>query len=565
MALRSLLSLLLRLCHDSNIAKGELTSSPLKSVRNSTDVCHSRLERESSSRKAGYFATGLSRLRACFRFIKSRIRNLSHIAGKAGYFATDLSRLRACFRFIKSRIRNLSHIAGKACYFAADLPRLKSCFRFIKSRVRQISRVAIPSPVGGFGLVETLVMAGVGLTLGMGMLRIAQVSVSSAQVSNTALAEQSLQTTVRKILSSPVECRFNLKPARRASNGDITDPSDSNKLLIYTGATTDAETTDPALQSKHTDLVTKGAFKNGLISVLKINFTAPDFKVYYSKPRLGEFSTLGDGKCDTTDDSGCYILPYTVNYGCADPNETPPACSTLPPNCLCLDCASRQDFAGGNCDPGEYVKGLNPDGSPVCSESEGDREDLACGEGEALSITRAEDEAGKVTITKACVKTQASQNCEESGFLIIGFNADGTPECGKPCFDGKVWNKTSKVCECTGGRTVLNVISKMCECPGSKPKWNVAEQLCEACGEGKIYDSSSKTCKCDRYHKTNTETGECILKCGRGDVFVEWDEDSQKCVCPYGGRVWDADSQRCVCPPGTNAPHITAFCISKGS
>ncbi len=570
----------------SNITKGELSSGPLKAGRTSNKsrvrqisragkACYfavdlsrlissffsHKLQVRRWSRVAGkacYFAADLSRLKSCFRFIKSRVRQISR-AGKACYFAVDLSRLKSCFRFIKSRVRQWSRVAGKACYFAADLSRLKSCFRFIKSRVRQISHVAIPSPVGGFGLVGVFVTSGMSLMAGMAMLRVNQVSVRSVQVTSSILVEQDLQKRVKDLLSDPESCKLNLKPARLASNGDLSPANDES--------TPADESNNLLIKKDGTVLLKKGPFpEEGVLSILKINFTDPDFTVYYTKPHLGEFSTIGGEECTSTDLKGCYTLSCKMDYTCENDECTGSndKCSSL--NCVGVE-LERQRFASAECAPGHYVTGFESDGKPKCSTQ---AQNLICPEGQVLNIQKAADGS----ITKNCLEVQIQKSvfCPEAGGVVRGISADGI-SCTVLCSGGRSWNGSTCVCAdtakpnwnrktvnceaaCSGNTPNWNLYSAKCErCPTQSPympKYNSVTKRCEACPNATPWWNGTRCSACPiaTTPRWNVATKRCEACPG---YSPRWDGRScSSSNCPKSAPKWNQSTQNCVsCPSGT--------------
>ncbi len=582
MALRNLRALLFRLCHYSNIAKGELTSSPLKSGRISQFLSFLRCssfprKRESSSRKAGlftsacfrlkslfcftllrvrnwsrvagracYFAAGLSRLKNCFRFTMSRVRQISRVAGGACYFAAGLSRLKNCFCFTLSRVRQISRVAGGACYFAADLSRLKSCFCFTLSRVRQISRVEITGSAG-FGLVEVLFVSGLGLTVTMGSLKTAQLTFQSSNMVKTTLQEKDFKEELSALLNNPSYCKALLKPS------NLADSSGKKGFLTSMGRLTDLE--------------------NSFIDIQKAELKEDrNFFVYYKKPLLGEFQTIGNGACSSTDTTGCYFFSCKMDYQCAG-NE----CSGDDDKCAPLNCSGyieTTEAVGANipdCPEGTYLTGISDEGQPECGT-------LSCPEGRVLSGTQVNTEDN--TITPLCLEVS---ECEE-GEIYQGVDSEGVKQCapvasaqsqvcppgqylfnsgqmGDPlvcqplCQGGGIWNGTSCVCPadqswtgyrcaCTRGRTWQG---DRCACPNDK-FWDAPYNACH-CKYGIRHRRPGgmsichKSCPAHRHHYLS-HLGRCVICSNRGGVVVGAD-----CVCG-NGKTWNAGRRRCSCPYG---------------
>ncbi len=338
----------------------------------------------------------------------------------------------------------------------------------------------------GMGLMEVLAMSGIGMITAMGALKISQTAVRSADMTKTVLAEQDLSYTINKLLSEPKVCKWNLYTSRIV-NGEITSLVKTDK--------------DPGTAKDSSDpvLIKKGLFKQGLLDIKKLelaninttNKTA-DFKVYYSKPRLGNFKTLGGEECSSAKPAGCYFFSCKMNYECSSGacSKCDPAnCSNregggegsvtwdnvpdCPPNKVLTVSAGRPqcvDFNMGNsCPQGQAFQGVkeNTDGtkSPVCL-------DLSeCPEGQVYRGVKTNSEGVLVKVCAPFVK--ANQTCAP-GTYPIGYNATGELVCERVCPGGKTWSGS----KC---------------CPVSTPKSDSSNN-CIACPTNTVWNRISKTC-----------------------------------------------------------------------
>ncbi len=454
---------------------------------------HSRLERESSSRKAGLFVTVCSRLKGLFHFTMSRVQQINRVAGRACYFATGLSRLKSCFHFTLSRVQQINRVAGKACYFAAGFSRLKSLFCFTLSQVRQISRVAIPSPVGGFGLVDVMIAGAIGLTISMGMLKATQVSVVSNKVVGAAVAEQDLKRAIGQALGTPGKCLHNL----RTFTAEDTEHSVSSLTVPgVTGAlVTKAGTGTPA---------SDGLFKTVLkIYEMKLKkATSGDtFKVYYTKENLGDYKTLpkADGTagiCTADTHTGCYSLSCNIEHDCPG---TPAVCN----GCALSNCTASQGdtlLYNVKCADGQSLKGFDSTGNKICEPFPKIDQ---CGSNQIL---RGFDSTGN----KICVPP-ATVRCPPNLFLKgFSFDSDGTLNLDCACRGGQQlyerwqiehdWTPLhyyytyflvgSSPYELHPLETVY-AKAKVCLCP---PEQGWKNGNCVTCGSGQKWDYHSQQC-----------------------------------------------------------------------
>ena len=320
----------------------------------------------------------------------------------------------------------------------------------------------------GFGLVESVIVAGVGMTLGLGMLKLTQVSINTAQVSGTILAEQRLKRSIYSLLSQPAECAFNLKPSRLS---DKTNKKGTIASLIKTGG-------DEAL-------ITSGeSFADDLIDIVKMELIDPDttnsnskertFKVYYKKPRLAEFSTISGKACSATDSSGCYTISCKMEYHCKnvdgncddDEEDLSASPKVYKDTCQPLDCLGNSgrggiqglDLAGRKCGDKELFRGLKADGTADCVP-------LSCKGGAIFIGIKVEEDPqeGTKKITPVCVKV-ANEKCKDSESVIITYSPEASEpfdvDCEKVC-PGRM-SYQSGACKCPVG-TQFNVSTSICE------------------------------------------------------------------------------------------------------
>ncbi len=449
--------------------------------------------------------------------------------------------------FIKSRIRQQSR-ARKAGCFAVGLSRLKSCVCFIKSRIRNCSRVAIPSPVGGFGLVETLITAGVGLTIGMGMLKVSQVSLQTSQMIETSFAERDLSYSIRQVLSNPADCKWNLEPGR--TGGLSSDGTGALSALKKTYGSTNP--------SEYVTVIEKGVFSNKL-EVVKLEFSSSGsanertFKVYYKKKNLGSYSSLGD--CTAGDTSGCYFKSCKVDYAFS---------GTTVNTCDLLNCAGMGgDTAVGECRDNEYLRGFDKSGRPVCSQMV--QPGLApCEQGRFLTgfdddgepVCRILCGGGRTWNDQegACVCPDSSKP-HWSGASCISCEGGQTYQTGVGCLcpAGSNWNGSACI-TCTGGKTWSGTA---CVCPPYKPEWNGT--ACTACPTARPnWDGSNcRACPPANPKWTGFQCSSCPSH------KPKWDSATSDCIaCPSNRPKWDSATSTCTACPSAN-PKWTGFRCSS--
>ena len=116
--------------------------------------------------------------------------------------------------------------------------------------------------IGGFSLVELLIVASLGIVVMGGTLKILQISLQSSQLSRASLAEQELQIAVAQALKSGSDqCKANLRP-KDGSDGNL-DGSDKEKGI---GSLTALK------KGTHVLLESGVSFKNSL-DIVKMSLT----------------------------------------------------------------------------------------------------------------------------------------------------------------------------------------------------------------------------------------------------------------------------------------------------
>ena len=290
-----------------NISKG-ICEKGVQKLKHA--FCHTRVLQTRCAQSRTRFEPPFHKIIICFFFIPSFPRKRESSSRKAGLFTSTCFRLKSCFCFTLSRVQQINRVAGRACYFAAGLSRLKGLFHFTMSRVRNWSRVAITGSAG-FGLVETLVVAGVSLTLGYGIIKTSLVGMQTNAIVHTSLKEQDLIHTVRTTLGNPVQCKYNLDPDELTTAG--TPPKTTVSEIKNSMGNTD--------KTDDISLIKAGEnFKNNpLIHIqqMELSGTGSDrtFTLYYKKPQLGSLSS--PGTCTDSDPSGCYFIACKVDYACS--------------------------------------------------------------------------------------------------------------------------------------------------------------------------------------------------------------------------------------------------------
>ena len=330
----------------------------------------------------------------------------------------------------------------------------------------------------GLGLVETLVAAGVGAVMLYGVLRVATVSVQTSQVAVTTQAEVELSVILQQISDSANKnsgemCKKNLKPSR-LTNGSLPSAGwlgrlDSSNNLVSNSA-----------------ILKPGPFRDGLLEIKSLEFRSAGesdpsdwrFFVFYTKPQLGNYETIGDGECDPTATppkrAGCYFKFCKLERRESAGNLTQCEFKT----CQALHISPA--CSGAN----EYLQKIKEDGSPEC-KSMAD----FCKVGEALTFKEETKSDGTKKTVKECVlllnpknpsydpdlpvsltnKKFKDLNCG-AGKVLLGFkvedsDGDGNPDpdgalepdCRSPCTGGRIYKTASSRCECPSGQSWNNV------------------------------------------------------------------------------------------------------------
>lgn len=369
----------------------------------------------------------------------------------------------------------------------------------------------------GFGLVETFLAAGVGFVLGLGVLKISQIALRSAQISGTQQAEQDLYVTIRQMLSDGEDCKWNLDPKRLSDtsnkNGKLINPDD-NKLRGFkkTNGTPNDDTDDiPYLEL--------GDFKSGLISVKSLellNTGSPPnlkwtFAVYYTKPQLGSNATLENAVCSTTDKTGCYHQTCNLNIThILDPNNNT---KYIINSCSLLNCYSVGGGLDVSCEDGQYLHTFDAEGNEECKPISPCPQDK-------VYVGNKEDGTPDCRVLPELPELENS-SCHEAGKVLQGFNKNGKPICRTiPCPSGKVYNKDTSTCECSSSKPYY--YRATCnQCPAEKPHFrnNICNQCpetrphyynnqCNKCSSSKPYYYGSTCHKCPA-HKGFYWSGKC--------------------------------------------------------
>ncbi len=378
------------------------------------------------------------------------------------------------------------------------------------SRVRISSRVAIPSPVGGFGLVETLVVAGVSLTLGYGIVKTSLVGMQTNAIVHTSLKEQDLIHTVRTTLGDETQCKKNLKPSLPTAGTKKT----VSEIKKY--GSDDSITSDDVSLIKATE-----NFKNNpLIHIQKMELevTTSDrtFVLYYKKPQLGSLSS--PGTCTATDQTGCYFIACKMNYACSDSANACPSSSTLnacsPLNCAEGGAVAGVDTARVNAIITEQLKTKN------CSDNSGTTKVLK----------GFKETTGQLDID--CEPLPAQQQIQgcESGEVLQGFRDNGDPICVKHCSGGRKLFETLKLTD-VDGRTRYRTFEV-----GTPYNYDTDE-----------YFVSERTRFCQCPFGQGWKSGNCVTCEGN----TRWSQKEKNCMsCTGGGAQWNSIGSGCRCPTG---------------
>ncbi len=337
----------------------------------------------------------------------------------------------------------------------------------------------------GFSLIEVLITATIGLILGAGVLKLSQIAIENTHILKTIFAEQKLEKAVSDALSDQAHCKDILGPFHSKTARPISVTNDSSKDYTYG--------------------VKTGEFEGGLIDIQKIELNPPnpldsanteaDYIVYFKKPRLGKYATLGGGKCTsgTTagDQAGCYFVKCKMDYFCSDN-----ACGGTSDQCRLKTCEGNTQAPGvanKKCEAGKVLIGFNSAGQTIC-----------CRPGEEWDETSSPPQCkcpnGKTWNGHAC-------SCRKNQKLA----KDGT--CVDACFGQdniKIWDGKKCVCPYTTWEDVQG----RCQCgytahrpwrsitipelPGftrPPPYWSSEYEMC-ICPDGWFFSTTSGCSTC---------------------------------------------------------------------
>ena len=225
----------------------------------------------------------------------------------------------------------------------------------------------------GIGLIETLVGGAIGAVMVAGTMKSLQLSLESAIVSRSTLAETDIHHTVSNILRNRADCLANFKPKAQNLPSSTSQPEDKIGLFgadrdwgvgevvrLVKNASTQTTTDDVIVLEKGK------SFKNSL-EIVKMEFkgTLPTPKnanneitkqsatrsliVHYKKDGMGSHSTVAQGKCQTgtnEDLRGCYSHQCSVTLRLDDTSTS----GTDEGRCDGVDCFSSVNGGrGANC------------------------------------------------------------------------------------------------------------------------------------------------------------------------------------------------------------------------
>ncbi len=343
---------------------------------------------------------------------------------------------------------------------------------------------------GGFSLIEVLITATIGLILGAGVLKLSQVAIQNTNIVQTSLVESELKRALDKFLNdpdNPTQCQDVLGPFHAS---DLS----ASPVSVY--PQTPVPTADPAKTAY--EKLGKLAGETGLISIEKIELKdksdpVRQFIVYYKKPRLGKYETIGGGRCTggtaAGDQNGCYFVSCDIKYRCS--------------NSVC-------NGAGADTDPAVT-----------------DDDDIKC------ALIKCEGAGKSLSDVGEC----------EYDKHLIGFDSTGNPICRQNCYGGRTWIESVQSCGCPDGRKWNPLIRQCSSClPNQRRKLDGS--CVDACdGKGKVWNGTRCICS---FTTMRTTSGDCECpKNTHGGNFG----DNHPVVDP----VWDDDKQRCVCP--SSAPY----------
>ncbi len=309
----------------------------------------------------------------------------------------------------------------------------------------------------GFSLIEVLITATIGLILGAGVLKLSQIAIENTLILKTIFAEQKLEKAVSDALTDQTHCKDILGPFHSKTDRPISVTNDSAKTYKYG--------------------VKIGEFEPGLINIQAIKLDPPnpldsanteaDYIVYFKKPRLGKYATLGGGKCTsgTTagDQAGCYFVKCKMDYFCSDN-----ACGGTSDQCRLKTCEGNTQAPGvanQKCEAGKVLIGFNSAGQTIC-----------CRPGEQWDETSSPPQCKCPT-----GKTWNDHRC---GCLRYQYESPaGT--CVNICKLRQRWNPLTRKCECPEGSLLGGTVGCSCPAIGTYYQtsimaiWNETEWRCE--------------------------------------------------------------------------------------
>ncbi len=408
-------------------------------------------------------------------------------------------------------------------YCASKVSQIKQFYLFFSLSLYPLKKHLFLSQKG-FTLLGTLITAGLGLTVGFGILKISDHSLETTKVVSTLSAQQDLHYTVSEILSRTEDCRWNLSPSR------LSDSSNKKGTLQSLVKTKRNNYDTPPVTEDDVTVLKVGNFK-GVLDIKKIelantvssNTKERTFIVYYSKKGLGKYNTLGGGTCSPSNTTGCFTHSCKMDYDCSN-ND----CSAPDDKCTLLNCASARssgsNIADITCLDNQYLKGFDSDGDPLCVDisecpagqylrgfnSDGSKNCAEAGEcPTGTSFTGFDATTGD----RVCVALAELDSSCPAGEHALGYDAEGAVVCSTFCTGGQQWNDEDS----------------KCKCPTAKPNW----------------DGSACVASCSGGREADSEKN-CVCKGGR--TF-----DGSNCVC-QGEQTWNESESQCKCP--TNKPRL---------
>ena len=455
---------------------------------------------------------------------------------------------------------------------------------------------ACPANRGGFSLVETLVATAIGSVLAYGVLRVSLVAVQTAQVAQTVQIDSKLSVTISRMLSIEKDCRWNLKPSRLSdtANKKGTLPAEGWKRIM--GIADDDSSRDSTTDPADVSVLKTGDFDKGQLSIKSLELLKGGtdakptytFAVFYTKPRLSAYKTLGGEECDPTASppkkQGCYskTCDLTITHKADNSINT----------CKLEKCHEGMEGWNVSCPAGEYLHSFTATGISNCKSIH------PCADGEVISgvwtATDTDKPADKAIGDPKCSQLTTLEydfeydhdddsttpqkqriSCDSGKVLNEFYRQEGDPVCIIPCVGGQQWDSVSASCQCpTTGKPWDSVCSQCepncssgfiwrncrCECNqscGGGYTLNNTSCRCEctrSCGTG--YSLNRSRCRCERTcnrscssgYRLNTSSCSCESRCSSGQTW-----NGSTCVssntcwitsCSAGYRL---NRSRCVC------------------